>query len=358
MAADYYFRHQRKRNPSQISPTASQIAPASIPNVLLSPPPADKTLHNQQIAIAAVTSPLDPPEKELLKEIMPDSKQPSSMEPINSEPDPSKPTQPVSPLKDKTEKDFPVISINDFSAVDMNGKLNLLMVAINKINTNFHLKFEAMNEHLYMGEHSFVKQIESAETTIVNISEVLNDEREGILPRMRDAESSLEDVQDRLEKLETKCASLQDQIVSLKGAAQVHDNQIHSTARKVIDLTARSMSCNIIIQGIVSDPGNMNEDCKTKVLEFMRNKMSMDLQDSEVLVAHRLGYKKTTRSCNIVVKCDQALWDRVFKYTKNLKDLKNPDGNFYKVSSQLPEPLHTERQERQDKIAQINRLNK
>ena len=109
---------------------------------------------------------------------------------------------------------------------------------------------------------------------------------------MRDAESSLEDVQDRLEKLETKCASLQDQIVSLKGAAQVHDNQIHSTVRKVIDLTARSMSCNIIIQGIVSDRGNMNEDCKTKVLEFMRNKMSMELQDSEVLIAHRLGYKK------------------------------------------------------------------
>ena len=45
--------------------------------------------------------------------------------------------------------EVPVIDMDDFERVGMNNKLNLLMAAINKVNTNFHLKIRECNERLH-----------------------------------------------------------------------------------------------------------------------------------------------------------------------------------------------------------------
>ena len=53
-------------------------------------------------------------------------------------------------------KEKPVVKIADFSAVIMEEKLNLLIVAINKMNTNFHHKFEDLTRQLNDHEKEIV----------------------------------------------------------------------------------------------------------------------------------------------------------------------------------------------------------
>ena len=68
--------------------------------------------------------------------------QPSSMQEISEE----------TGAKEKIE----VIKMKDFTAVDSDEKLNLLMVAINKINTNFHHKFKELSDQLNDPEKGIV----------------------------------------------------------------------------------------------------------------------------------------------------------------------------------------------------------
>ena len=122
-----------------------------------------------------------------------------------------------------------------------------------------------------------------------------------------------------------------------------------------MDLTVRSMSNNIVISGITGD-GSEEKDCKSKVLEFFRNKMKMEVADTEVEVAHRIGKLVVGRKPRLmVVRCIFALKERVFEYTKNLKDLENDLGDYYSVKS--PEPLLSERNYQEERMRSIRKSN-
>ena len=137
--------------------------------------------------------------------------------------------------------EIPIIKMKDFSVVDMNEKLNLIMVAINKMNTNFHHKFEDFNRQLNDGDSSIIKRLEICEETLQNHHDVYNDEQQGILPHLRDVESTISDLALRLETLEEQKAQITDELFALKGVMQVQDNKIMQMDKKIVDLTARNM---------------------------------------------------------------------------------------------------------------------
>ena len=249
--------------------------------------------------------------------------------------------------KDK-EQEVPVIEIKDFTLVDMEEKLNLLMVAINKINTNFHHKFEALNNKLNDPKKGIQAQLNG-------IYEVLNDEEDGVLPRMRELESENTEVLRRLEILEQSNEDLRDQVDLLRGTVQVLDKQQETMNKKVIDLTSRSMKNNILISSITGDEAK--ENCKEKVIDFIKTKLKMEIEDKEVIVAHRLGKKEVGKLRAIVVQCTHDLRQSVFQHTKNLKDVKNEYDQKYYVEPQLPEPIATERLENRQKYRDILRAN-
>ena len=99
------------------------------------------------------------------------------------------------------------------------------------------------------------------------------------------------------------------------------------------------------------------EESKTVALNFLRIKMNMTLDDEEVEVAHRLGSKVSTKPRPMVIRCKPSLRDRIFNYTKNLKDLKNDQDDYFSVKPQLPEPLQTERKEREERIKEVKKAN-
>ena len=263
------------------------------------------------------------------------------------------------------EKEHPVISITDFSAVvNMEEKLNLLMVAINKINTNFHLKFEELNKKLYTGDDAIVNRLSTCENSVISlrktcesIQEALDDEQSGALPRLRDAETAISDLQERIDTLESQKVVMQDELFTLKGVVQVHDRKHTATDKRVIDLTAHSMKNNIIIHGLDGDEGVQKEKCIDSAKRFFEEKMLMEIHDKEILVAHRMGQKRTVKPRPMIVRCSYPLRSRIFDYTKNLKDRKNNHDEFYRVTMQLPEPLFTQNQEKRQKMADVKKLN-
>ena len=236
----------------------------------------------------------------------------------------------VSPAKTKTLLEVPVINMEDFQKVDINDKLDLLMAAINKINTNFHYKF-------------------------TELSKKLTDEEQGALPRLHDVEVSVSEIQDRLDTLEATNAQLLDELEVVKGILQVQDKTISNNASRIINLTARSMSKNVVISGVTGD--EKGENCKEKVLNFFRSQMQMQTDEDEVVVAHRIGTKYGDKSRPVVVRCKFALRNRIFQYTKNLKDLTNDQGDNYYVRAQHPDPIATEKREREETLRKIRKAN-
>ena len=246
----------------------------------------------------------------------------------------------LSPIKEKSsgepeskdQEEIPVISMRDFQQVDMNEKLDLLMSAINKINMNFHHKFE-------------------------DLSGKLKNIKEDLTPRISSLESKVVSMQVRMDHLEENNTALKDELAVIKGLLQVNDNNVSSLSKKVIDLTARSMANNIIITGIMGD-SEQEQDCKAKVLDFMRTHLKIeDLQDHEVEVAHRSKGKIGPKPRVMIVRCQHSLRDRIFNFTKNLKSATNSQGDPYFVSKQLLEPLLTEKREHDQRIKEVHRSN-
>ena len=249
--------------------------------------------------------------------------------------------------------EIPVIAMEDFKIVDANDKLNLLMAAINKVNTNFHLQLETIQKQMTEDKeelHSKLKKIDSVQKEVTEMSARLDD-----LERDR---PSYTDLLTRMQTLETQSIRVADDVEILKGYIQTQEKQIDQNKKKIVNLTARSMANNITISGILGDSGK-ESDCKEKVINFMSKKMLLNVNEADIEVAHRLGkrHEKMATPRLMVVRCSTDLRSKVFDFTKNLKDAKNEDGDSFYLKPQLPEPLYTEKKEREDKLREIRKTN-
>ena len=156
-----------------------------------------------------------------------------------------------------------VVNMNDFLQVEGEEKVNLVMMAINKINTTFQCKLD-------------------------RVASVLIDEEDGVFPRLRDCEREVDNYSDRINKLEEDNQILKEDVRMLKGVISVQEKQSAPVKEKLTEIQARSMSNNIIIDGIVNDQED-SEICKNQVKEFIKNELEMTLEDEEIKKAHRLG---------------------------------------------------------------------
>ena len=241
-----------------------------------------------------------------------------------------------------------VIKMSDFEVVDdINDKLNLLMVAINKVNTNFHFKWEELQIQILDNKTTLTSKIESVGKTQEELQARVDD--------LEAATASIPGLLTQVSQLENKVETLSDDVATLKGLMQVQDRDIYEVKNKTVDLTARSMANNVIITGITGD--QEAENCREKVWSLMNNIMQMEVDKQEILVAHRIGKKGGPKPRAMVVRCADPLRQRIFKFTANLKGKTNSNGDPYYVSPQLPEPLNTECREREEVYKSIKKAN-
>ena len=84
----------------------------------------------------------------------------------------------------------------------------------------------------------------------------------------------------------------------------------------MVDLTARSMSNNVIVYGLKKD--EEEENAKEKALDFLRNKLKMEVAEEDIEVAHRMGNKITAKPKLMILRCRHELRKQIFSYTKHL----------------------------------------
>ena len=206
----------------------------------------------------------------------------------NTQLHPTSPLKPSEPKKEDNIEQIEVIKMKDFTAVDSDEKLNLLMVAINKINTSFHHKFEELNVQLNEPTNGIAKRITRCESSIKDILDTIENEETGLDPRIKDLEADITDMTTRVDDLEEANKILRDQVHMLCGTTQVHDKQISSNMNKIIDLTTRSMAKNILISGIPEDKESTEsaEKCQKLVFDLLSGIMKMPITIKDILLAH------------------------------------------------------------------------
>ena len=244
-----------------------------------------------------------------------------------------------------TDKEVPIVSMEDFEVVDLNDKLNLLMPSMNKINTNFHHRFESLSKQMGNEKEGLIGRITLTEHFLAEIQARMDDveERTAATPQYNIKVSVLEE---RVQKLS-------DDVATIKGLLQVQDTELKMCKNKIVDLTARSMSNNITISGITGDVKDEKEDCVDKVKNFLQEKLDLEFADQEIEVAHRLGTRITAKLRLMVVRCKYHLKERILKNSYKLKDKVNAQGDFYHIKPQLPEPLQSEKVEREKQLRAI-----
>lgn len=170
------------------------------------------------------------------------------------------------------------------------------------------IKVGAIGDDIIPNEdhHDIRGRVETTESDIID----LNNEAHGIRERI----SVLEDQTDVLNR----------DMSLVKGFTQKHEKQLDLQGRQTTQMTARSMSKNFTISGLLE---SKNENCNWKVLEFLRSEMRIQVEQHEVKVAHRLGFHNpgagSTKPRLMVVKVSRDLKERILRNKNKLKDKVN-----------------------------------
>jgi hypothetical protein len=120
-------------------------------------------------------------------------------------------------------------------------------------------------------------------------------------------------------------------IAQLKSKLAQQDEQI-------IELTARSMRDNIVVQGIPEDRNETWADTKEKLKDFVKNDLKIDPTNVSIDRAHRSGVKGRGPRQIIAKIVNQDSKDLIFRHCRNLQGKPH-----LKVQEQLPAVVNERR---------------
>ena len=109
------------------------------------------------------------------------------------------------------QPEVPIVKMTDFKVVDVDDKLNLLMSAINKINTTFHYKFESLQQKLTGQINGITPKLTAVES--------LNQEIQARLDDLEEKAVKTENLERKYAELERKYAEVQDELAIVKRCA-------------------------------------------------------------------------------------------------------------------------------------------
>lgn len=142
----------------------------------------------------------------------------------------------------------------------------------------------------------------------------------------------------------------------IKGTLQRQHKQIVTNQNKVTDLTARSMDHNLTISGILE---KKDENCKMLALNFLQTEMRLEVQQEDIVVAHRLGaFKPHNRKPRLlVIRVASKLKDKILPNTARLKDRVNEKEQPFFINIQIPEAMAAEKKAMQYEVKRVKEYN-
>ena len=230
------------------------------------------------------------------------------------------------------------------------GKRDLLMSTLDDLLS----KEDLLNTTDYT-KADIDKKFEMLQSAIVNInnkfakvSQMFNDEENGLNPRLVEAEESVY-------AMEEENKQLRFELEIAKGIINKQDQEISIIRDRMTAMTARSMRKNITISGLVEKE---QEVPKEVVKKFFSEQMNIQAQPDKIKVAHRIGlqqYPKVPRL--MVVKLDNDLKDSVLKKKPELKEKTNEFGKGFYISKQIPDEWAEQQRELNESIRKAKAVN-
>ena len=143
----------------------------------------------------------------------------------------------------------------------------------------------------------------------------------------------------RLKRVESMCGSSMENSKRLSKVETVlnsHEDRVRLLEYKSIDLEARSRRNNILFYGFGE---SRNENCKSKIIEMVQEELEIDLNESDITRAHRLGrYDATKKRPVIVAFQSYTVTESIMKQGHRLKD------SVYSISRDYPLEITRARQ--------------
>ena len=145
---------------------------------------------------------------------------------------------------------------------------------------------------------------------------------------------------------------LKNKIDRLESIACIQDQKIMEMKDSIDNLQYHSMKSNVIIYGIKRLA--KDEDCIGLATKFFREMMRLP-EAIPLATAHRLGSSDTSPMIVKLINHNQK--GLIFKNISNISKLKNIDGDFFRVTDQLPGERAELDRRRRDAVRDNSKLN-
>lgn len=198
--------------------------------------------------------------------------------------------------------------------------------------------FESINK-LYNAYDQVSQRLQPLEVAVF-------DKSDGILPQLQGLANYAKDSDTRVDALIKENASLKDELELVKGLLYKQSKQISALQGKQINQVARSMSDNIVINGIEGDHLDADAmEARALAISFMEEQLEFVPQEQDILVAHWMGQYIKDKNRAIVIKVHPNLKKQILDNTTKLAKKKNEHGKPFSVNVQLPEMLAEQKRE-------------
>ena len=195
---------------------------------------------------------------------------------------------------------------------------------------------------------TIITSLNKIHTKLDNVHTDLYKDKDGLWCRLESNEDQVVTTQSDQEVMRFEMSVM-------KGVIQRQEKQIESLVDRVNDLTARQMAANITISGLIEEADENPEDV---VKTFIRDKIGISVEESEIHVAHRVGGSNAYNERLMVVRCVPKLKARVLENSKNLAKKRNGNNRKFFVNAQIPESALAIKKEIAHNIRSVRDRNK
>ena len=151
-------------------------------------------------------------------------------------------------------------------------------------------------------------------------------------------EDGMNQMVEDLQSMRLENETLKKRLAMTEGRLMRVEKKLEEANEKVIDLTVRSMRENIVLKNI---PEQKDENLEVTLKSVFSRKLKMsehDLDEVEIVWAHRFGRFRPGQTRNIVAKVTMSSKTKILEHAKNI-----PRGDNLRIQEQLPQEIHTRR---------------
>ena len=146
--------------------------------------------------------------------------------------------------------------------------------------------------------------------------------------------TKLSTVESKQNNLSSVMSPVYDKVDILEDCVNIHARKLKMLSYRSLDLEARSRRNNLIFRGLADC---QNENCAALIVDFLMEEMQLEISESHIARAHRLGSLRKSRSRYEVTRRPIIVAFKDYSMTQTiLNEAKRLQGKGYRVERDFP----------------------